>query len=168
MKVIRIKKNGDMNELRLSIPKNPINILKKNSDSQGLGELKLLYSWIYNNETINCYSWYDGDAGFENKHELPPNGNSKFLEEDSSSILLFGDIFLLLFENNKCKDFTVSEYSLFYEDINEGFDDCSSNSEVESNFDTESEDEDYIYDENSDSEESLSNESLLDIDTNEY
>ena len=70
--------------------------------------------------------------------------------------------------NNKCKDFTVSEYSLFYEDTNEGFDDCSSNSEVESNFDTESEDEDYIYNENSDSEDSLSNESLLDIDTNEY
>ena len=29
MKVIRIKKNGDMNELNLNIPKNPINILKK-------------------------------------------------------------------------------------------------------------------------------------------
>ena len=29
---------------------------------------------IYYN-IITCYGWYDGEAGFENKHELPHGGS---------------------------------------------------------------------------------------------
>ncbi len=52
-----------------------------------------MYEWNNDDKKIIWYGWYDGDAGFENKHELIPNGISSFLEDESSEILLFGDIF---------------------------------------------------------------------------
>ena len=64
-------------------------------------------------EIINilCYSWYDGESGFENKHDLP--GSGKKLKEDldnSDTQLLFNDIFLVRLENKKYIDFDVSDY----------------------------------------------------------
>lgn len=178
MKIIRINKNGSMNELELKIPKNPINILNKNKNSCGNGDLKELYLWKYDNKTIKCYGWFDGDSGFENKHELAPNGLSNFLEEDSSSKLLFGDIFILAYDNeNKCKDFCVSDYGMFYEYINEGFDDCESYDSDDSLSTEEfSEDEDYIQsdntsesdDEYNENNEKYSENELLDFDENIY
>ena len=67
----------------------------KKSKSQGEGEIKQLYKWSYENKIINCFGWYDGEAGLENKHDLPPSGISSFLEEDSSTILLFGSLFIV-------------------------------------------------------------------------
>lgn len=176
MKIIRINKDGSMNELNIKIPKNPINVLNKNKNSCGSDDLKLLYTWKYNNNTIHCYGWYNGDAGFENKHELPPNGTSTFLEEDSSSILLFGDIFILNNSDNKWVDFNVPDYSLFYDYINEGFDDCDTDSDETNSLeeDTYSEDEDYEplnnTDEDDDDNEDilLSDEEFLEEDTNIY
>lgn len=168
MKIIRINKDGSMNELNLKISKNPCKVLNKNKISSGLDELKLLYTWKYNDNNIHCYGWYNGDAGFENKHELPPNGTSTFLEEDSSSILLFGDIFILSFNNDKCIDFTVSDYSLFYDEINEGFDYCNTDTS-ESSCDEYSEDEEYVpFSESFSSDELNSDEELLDEDNNIY
>ena len=83
MKIIRINKDGTMNELDIKLPKNPINALNKNKISSGNDALKELYMWKYDSKIIKCYGWYDGEAGFENKHELAPNGSSTFLEEDS-------------------------------------------------------------------------------------
>ena len=40
-----------------------------------------LYTWNYNGETVHCYGWYEGEAGFENKHDLIPGGISDFLED---------------------------------------------------------------------------------------
>ena len=105
MKIIRINKNGSMNELNLKIPKNCLNVLKKNSVSCGNGNIKELYFWKYDDKNIKCYGWYDGESGFENKHELAPNGTSTFLEEDSSSKLLFGDLFILCIDNEKLSFF---------------------------------------------------------------
>jgi len=120
MKIIRINKNGSMNELDLKIPKNCLNVLKKNSISCGNGNIKELYFWKYDGKNIKCYGWYDGESGFENKHELAPNGTSTFLEEDSSSKLLFGDLFILCLDTEKkYNDFGVDDYSMFYEIINE-------------------------------------------------
>ena len=99
------------------------------SKSQGEGHIRLLYEWIYGSSVVSCFGWYDGEAGFENKHELPPSGHSKFLEEDSSTILLFGDIFLCLSEQNKDKDktdFDISMCGEFYHKILGGFDECDS------------------------------------------
>ena len=110
--------------------------------------LNQLKNYIVGNMIINfirCYGWYDGEPGFENKHDLAPNGSSTFLEEDSSSKLLFGDLFIVCMDDKKIyKDFTVSDYSLFYEEINEGFDDCLSEDDDDDGYDEEVFSEDNI------------------------
>ena len=179
MKIIRINKNGSMNELDLKIPKNCLNVLKKNSISCGNGNIKELYFWKYDGKIIKCYGWYDGESGFENKHELAPNGTSTFLEEDSSSKLLFGDLFILCLDTEKkYNDFGVDDYSMFYEIINEGFDDCSDTEESDSDeYSEDSIDIDIDYNpnnENSDSDdyeedcEEFNENELLDTDNNIY
>lgn len=173
MIIIRINKDGSMDELNLKLPKNPINVLNKNKVSSGNDELKELYMWKYDSKIIKCYGWYDGEAGFENKHELAPNGSSSFLEEDSSSQLLFGDIFIVAFQGDKYTDFCVSDYGMFFEIMNDGFDDIDSE-DSDDGYDEESfsEDEDYIG-ENLTSDDVMELESydegeLLDTDNNIY
>ena len=173
MKIIRINKDGTMNELDIKLPKNPINALNKNKISSGNDALKELYMWKYDTKIIKCYGWYDGEAGFENKHELAPNGSSTFLEEDSSSQLLFGDIFIVAIEDTKYCDFNVPDYGMFFEIMNDGFDDLDSYEEDDDGYDEESfsEDEDYINDNISDDDisvESYDENELLDNDNNIY
>ena len=175
MKCVQIYKSGIMDELNLSkskisfksLPK----FLMKHSKSQGDGDIKELYKWSNNGNIIKCFSWYDGEAGFENKHDLPPGGNSSFLDDDSSVQLLYGDIFLILFEKDKFIDFQVSDYSVFYNLIFEGFDNCETETESEGEVNIHSEsDEDYVENIPTDEEyEILSDESGdLEIDQNEY
>ena len=165
-----------MDELNLSFrkTKSKLNLnnlpsyLMKNSKSQGEGDIKDLYKWVYEDKTIRCFGWYDGDSGFENKHDLPPGGCSTFMDEDSSVQLLFGDIFLICFKGNKISDFDVSDYGVFYNLIFGGFDDCETDTEEEEdNIET---DEELIDDDNIDEDyEILSEESdNLDTDATEY
>ena len=108
-----------------------------------------------------------------------PNGNSSFLEEDSSEKLLFGDIFLICYEKNKIIDYCVSDYAEYYSIVFEGFDDCSdSNSEYDN--DSANEDNEYgnncdlkgfiVNDKSDDSDESYEyiDDEELDEDLNEY
>ena len=158
MKVVQINKDGTMDEIRMRMnTKNTCKQLIKCAKSQGNDSLKELYSWNFEETKIICYSWYDGEAGFENKHDLPPGGNSDFLDEDSSEKLLYGDIFICKFKDNKYIDLDITEYSEFYNYIFGGFDNCDTETEEEFN-NTESEDEDY---KPTDNEES-------DIDDNDY
>ena len=172
MKVVQINKDGTMDEIRMRMNmKNTCKQLIKCAKSQGNDSLKELYTWNYENTKIICYSWYDGEAGFENKHDLPPGGNSSFLDDDSSVQLLYGDIFLILFEKDKFIDFQVSDYSVFYNLIFEGFDNCETETESEGEVNIHSEsDEDYVENIPTDEEyEILSDESGdLEIDQNEY
>ena len=100
MKCVQIHKDGTMDDLDISLKKlktlinlkNCCKIIVKSAKSQGNNSLQELYKWSYEGTSIHCYGWWDGEAGFENKHELPPGGKSNFLEEDSSVKLLFGDI----------------------------------------------------------------------------
>ena len=90
MKFIRINKDGSMNELDVKLPKNCLNTLLKNSKFIKCSDsIKELYCWKYDNSFIKCYGWYDMMLVLKNKHDLAPNGSSTFLEEDSSSKLLF-------------------------------------------------------------------------------
>ena len=142
MKVVHIHKDGTMDDLDITIKKG--NICKSLCDvslSQGEDKLKLLYEWPYNNSTILCYGWHNGNAGFENKHDLPPNGSCDFLESDSSEQLLFGDIFIIQRIKNKYADFEISDYGEFYNYMFGGFDDCDSDDDE--SLDSEEEDEDY-------------------------
>jgi hypothetical protein len=144
MKVVQILKDGSMkeNEYKTLNLKSCHKIFQKDSKSQGNNDIKELYKWNYENMVIHCYGWYDGEAGFENKHEMIPGGKSDFLEEDSSVQLLFGDIFLTKTQNKKFKNFDVSDYSEFYNLMFHGFDDCEDD-EDEEDENIESEDEDF-------------------------
>jgi len=143
MKLVRISKEGSMDEVTEKLTVNNIlKKLKKICNSQGNNDITLLYKWQYDNNTLECYGWYDGEDGFENKHDLPPCGKSQFLETDSSDQLLFGDIFIIKMDksNKKYLDMTISEYCDFYNFAFGGFDYCGS------------EDDDDIKNEHSDEE----------------
>ena len=175
MKVIRIKIDGTMNELDLTIKKKGIlKLLEKNSISKGTSQFKELYEWKNDDKKIICYGWYDGEAGFENKHDLIPNGNSSFLEENSDEKLLFGDIFILCKNKNKLVNVCVSDYAELYDSMFQGFDDCDSEEFSSSEEETpNSEDEDFIvHDEDEDKDEdgdySEGSDEELDEDLNDY
>ena len=142
-KIVRINIDDKMNDLNLNIEnKNIVNLLNKHSNKKGTSNIRQLYSWTRGSNIIKCYGWYDGEHDNINKHELIPNGSSKFLDDDSSTILLYGDIFLVCYENNKICDFTVADYGELYNEVNEGFDDCVSESGSESEYDSEDDEED--------------------------
>jgi hypothetical protein len=172
--IVRINIDSTMNDLELNIEnKSIVNTLNKNSNNRGLNNIRHLYTWVNNKDTIRCYGWYDGDEEYINKHELIPNGSSKFLDEDSSTILLYGDIFLLSFDDkNRIKDFDISAYGLYHSIIHEGIDDCLTDDSEDSEPDTEEEDSDYDTDcdtEDYDDFEIInSDENELDIDENNY
>jgi hypothetical protein len=132
---VQIFKDDTMKEVKV----NGNNILKSLTKlSVNNDTISELYSWKYENITTRCYGSYDGEAGFENKHELPPNGISNFLEEGSSEKILFGDIFIVRFKDDKLISTSISDYGEFYNLIFNDFDDCLSEEEI--NDDTEEED----------------------------
>lgn len=179
MKVTRINQDGTMHDINVpSGKKGLIKNLNNNAIKKGNSDLKELYKWNIEINEIYCYGWYDGDPGFENKHDLIPNGNSSFLsEQDSSEILLYGDIFMLSLntKTKKYNDFCVSDYAGIYEILFDGFDDCDtedelSNDELSNDEESEEEleeDKQFINDESDLSEEEYSD-LELDIDDNNY
>jgi len=168
MKVVQIFKNGDMCDLDCKFTKkNILKILSGNSKSSGNDSLKLLYTWNIGNTELNCYGWYDGEAGFENKHDLPPSGSSSFIETDSSEQLIFGDIFIVKTCKGKYSQLNITDYSDYYNQLFGGFDEC--NSSDDESLSSEEEDEDYNTEEEDSTEEELSdNENELDEDLTEY
>ena len=155
--IVRINIDDSMNDLELLIEnRNVVNILNKNANKKGKNNIRQLYSWTKDNKIIKCYGWYDGNHDCVNKHELIPYGSSKFLEDDSSTILLYGDIYLLCYDNNKILDFNVSDYANFYNEINEGFDECDTDDDSEGEEEyydgEEEEDNDYNPDEEEEEE----------------
>ena len=154
--IVRININGSMNDLELNIEnRNVVNILNKNSNKKGKNNIRHLYSWTKDSKIIKCFGWYDGEHDCVNKHELIPYGSSKFLEDDSSSILLYGDIFLLCYNDNKLLDFSVKDYADFYNEIHDGFDDCDTTDDEDEDDGDDEEDE---YSEEEDTEYTPDNE----------
>jgi hypothetical protein len=173
MKVVRVKIDGTMDELELTSksPKSFLKTLEKLAISKGTSFFKELYHWNSDGNTYYCYGWFDGESGFENKHELIPNGTSSFLEEDSSEILLFGDIFITCYKNKKMINLDISEYGETFGILCGGYDDCNSSDEEIGEYDEpDTEDEQFIV---GDDEEIISNETdyseeELDEDDNDY
>jgi len=171
--IVRINIDSTMNDLDLNIENHKIGkILNNNINNKGSKNISNLYSWVKNKDIIKCYGWFEGNEEDINKHELIPNGSSKLLEEDSSTVLLYGDIFIICYdEKNKIKDFSVTDYAEFFDIMNGGFDDCLSDDSEDSEPDEEIPDEDY--DENDSEEEHdfeivNSEDSELEIDENNY
>jgi hypothetical protein len=129
MKVVHIYRDDTMDDINISTIKH----ISDYSKSQGENDISLLYTWLYESHEFHCYGWYDGESGFENKHELPPGGNSTFLEEDSSSQLLFGDLFICQMDvaTTQYVDCDISEYGEFYNMCFEGFHNILSSEEEE-------------------------------------
>lgn len=165
MYCVHIFKDDSMKEIKIKGK----NILKSLAKITTNSEINELYSWDYDNITTKCYGSYDGEPGLENKHELPPNGISNFLEEDSSEKLLFNDIFILRFKQDKLIDTTISDYGEFYNLVFNGFDDCISDSD--SYFSSEDEDKINNHSETDEDFEIISDENdenSLDSDNNNY
>ena len=133
MKVVHIHRDDTMDDITIS----DIQDISEHSKSQGNNMITLLYTWLYESREFHCYGWYDGEPGFENKHELPPGGNSTFLEEDSSTQILFGDLFICQMDvaSTHYVDCDISEYGEFYNMCFEGFHDILSSDEEEDKMD---------------------------------
>ena len=178
MKFVRVNTDGSLDDLSANITKKGIvKNIEKFITSKGTTECKELYKWAYGDKIIVCYGWYDGDAGFENKHDLIPNGISSFLEENSDEKLLFGDILMLCKKGGKFIDFCVSDYGELYNIMFGGFDDCDSEDDILSEEEEmNSDDEDFIVqddasdNENNESDEEyiLDSDEELDEDMNDY
>jgi|TARA_Y100000389_G_scaffold204839_1_gene260064 hypothetical protein len=166
MYCVQILKNDEMKEVKVK-QSNILKSLTKLATTNG--SICELYSWDLENIKTICYGSYDGESGFENKHELPPNGISNFLEEDSSEKMLFGDLFIVRFQNDKLINTAISDYGEFYNLVFNGFDDCIGE---EDEYSSETEEE--CVDNNSDIEEEfeiisgISDIDNLDNDTNNY
>ena len=180
MKLIRINSDGTMNDIYIDTKlsnKNIVKHLTKHSLSKGDGDINELYRWkLDSNHDLFCYGWYDGQAGFENKHDLPPSGISKIIDEEDSSDkkLLFGDIFIVLSKKDSFIDIDVSTYANYYEILFEGFDDCNTSDDDISDEEELLEDVEFINDDEDDinepSDDSDYDNSIeeLDEDDNEY
>ena len=132
MRTVHIYKDGKMDEIHVKGSKglsDMPSIFTKSARSQGENVIKELYKWTYETDTITCFGCYDGHIGFENKHHLPPSGKSSFMEDDSSIQMLYGDIFLVRSEGALLVDFTISDYSMFYNLHFGEMGDCDSESE---------------------------------------
>lgn len=167
MECIHILRDETMKEFKIKNIKNITKTLLKTSICQGSGNISELYNWLFGDITIKCYGWYDGDIGFLNKHTLPPGGASNFLEQDSSEINLYGDIFILRIQNNKLINTDVSDYGEFYNIISSNYSDNEESTDddsdsVNSEVNSDATDEDYeIINTNEEGEE-------LEKDNNEY
>tara|TARA_Y100001936_G_scaffold244592_1_gene285220 strand:- start:801 stop:1334 length:534 start_codon:yes stop_codon:yes gene_type:complete len=177
MKIVRVKIDGTMNDIDVNLKKKSIiKILEGQAISKGTSQFKELYVWNHDKKKIICYGWYDGEAGFENKHELIPNGNSPFLEDESSEILLFGDIFIVCMEKEKYIDFDVSGYGEIFSFFCGGFDDCNTSGEEDESDESDepnTEDEDFIVNDEGeevmfDEDDTDYSEEELDEDLNDY
>ena len=169
MKAVHILKNGEMVEIDIESENVMPQILEK-SKSQGNGSIKDLYMWSYEGSTITCYGWYDGEAGFENKHELPSGGKSRFLDTDSSTQLLYGDIFMISMKDKTLTDLEISDYGEFYSLMFGGFDECESEEELSSESDLEEEEDEIIEEESEEESHEIYTEddSELEYDESEY
>jgi hypothetical protein len=95
------------------------------------------YSW--GGKRLQVWGWSAGKAGTENKHELPP-------PHDES--LQFGDMLVSL---EGGKDFTVDDWTVFYDQAFGGFEDVGSDEDEEE--DEEDEESDAAEEEESEVEE---------------
>ena len=175
MKGVQVLKNGEMIEIDL-FPNNEkmkhtiIDQLLEKSKSQGNGLVKDLYVWPYEGKELICYGWYDGEPGFENKHDLPSGGKSRFLDTDSATQLLYGDIFMISRTKDKIHSLDIAGYGEFYSMMFGGFEDCGSEDDIVETSDEEVEEAEDIKDESDDDtiEYSCEDDSDLEYDESEY
>ena len=107
-----------------------LNNLENDVQFRGYGDIKLIYTWVFDRFEILLYGWDNGHHNMVNRHELP---------DPLENILLFGDIIILQKENGNFVDFTKFDYEHFYNEQFDGFDMC----DEEDDSDLENDDYDY-------------------------
>lgn len=132
MIILQIDTTNVMTEL--SIKDNDI---FKYLHNKGLDDYECLYSWNFQNNTIKCYGLYSDNYSNINKHTLPPGGISNILNEDSSSIILSGNIYICAYKKDNLIDYYISDYGTFYYITNENneFEDTQSDDDIDTSID---------------------------------
>lgn len=104
--------NGDLKKDNITrlIPKNVRRTI-------GHGTLKKQHDFIRGDVKISLYAWTDGEAGDENKHELPPP-----IDND----LYFGNSFLIAHTNNRLVDFNKIDYDTLIKEECDDFEELGS------------------------------------------
>ena len=102
--VISIKKISDINRMKCD---------------RGSGDVRLIYSWTWNNRVIECYGWCEGDAGMENHFDLPPPVDKK---------LLFGCLFFSQIHQGR-DNLDERCFQQFYNSMMKGFIDLQDSDE---------------------------------------
>ena len=122
IKTIILDMSGKKEEVRINtktiLKKQIKNILK----NKGIGNAQELGSWPYNNNEVKIYGWENGNAGQENKHEIPPPHDTN---------LYFGDLLVVHSNKNNIINLTKKEYNKFFEEMYGGFEDIEANTDSE-------------------------------------
>jgi hypothetical protein len=119
MKLVQIYKDGKMEDIEIKATSRTLeNKLIKRAVVRGGCKIKELYTWKYDTKIISCYGWIEGDEGNINIHNLIADGYSRYLDQDSSEIKLYGDVFICCKEGVKFKDLDILEYGEFYTNNN--------------------------------------------------
>ena len=130
MLLIKISKKGTVS----NIDKSDIDFIKKNKN------ITQLNKWKYNNFDYVLYGCEIGDAGEENKYDLPPPVDCE---------LYFNDLYIIKYDKNTIVDLSVQEYNIFYNDSFGGFEDIiDTDNEDEDSLSEHTSDRDFIDDEN--------------------
>ena len=130
MLLIKISKKGKVT----NIEKPDITFIKKNK------HVSKLNTWKYNNYDFVIYGCENGNAGEENKYDLPPPIDCE---------LYFNDLYIIKLNNNKLENLSIEEYNTFYNDCFGGFEDIeSTDDEEEDELSEHTSDRDFIDDEN--------------------
>ena len=120
IKAIILDMLGRKKEVRIDdkiiLRKQMKNILKNTGD----GIAQELGSWTYNDNEVKIYGWEDGNAGQENKHEIPPPHDTN---------LYFGDLLVVNSHGKNLINFTKEDYNIFFEEMYGGFEDIGTDSE---------------------------------------
>lgn len=84
----------------------------------GMGLLEKHHEFGFEGNLISFYAWKDGNAGDENKHEMPPP-----IDKD----LLFGNSYLIAHNvDGQMINFTENEYTKFMNEQFQDFEDIAS------------------------------------------
>ena len=124
-KALLLKKDSSIIKIELPIDLDidNIDINTINFKTKGNGSIQRFCDWKLPDFTISIYGWKDGDAGDENKTELPP-------PEDTD--LYFGDILVIKTNGKKPLNMTLKDYNVFIDTANGGFEDLGSQDTDES------------------------------------
>ena len=133
----------------------------------------LLYSWLFDGDKYEAYGNIEQEECIEkNNHKLPINGISDLLEDNSESIHIYGNIYIIKYNNNNIINLSTSDYGEFY-NILSLEDNCSQSDNEDELYEEELiedtyKNNDYVEEEDTSDKYVLNDELELDIDHNLY